>query len=215
MQDYIYVLLSQTGTNVAKIIRFFTRKPYNHASIAADSSLNEMYSFCRNSPSMPLPATFNQEIVGHGTLGKFPDIPCELYAIPVTRQQRLIFEHELEHFKLHRSMYSYSLIGMGTVLFQISLHRRNKYVCSQFVAHVIEQSGISLPKPSVLCTPEDLRHIPGAQLIYQGELNDYVNHLFLHSFIGAVSAPASDMPAQRTAQPGAAEPLAGSGVSRA
>mgnify|MGYP000691307822 CR=1 FL=1 len=96
MQDYIYVLVSQTGTNIAKIIRFFTRKPYNHASISADSNLHEMYSFCRNSPSMPLPATFNQEIVGRGTLGKFSDIPCELYAIPVTRHQRLIFEHELE-----------------------------------------------------------------------------------------------------------------------
>ena len=168
MQDYIYVLVSQTGTNIAKIIRFFTRKPYNHASISADSNLHEMYSFCRNSPSMPLPATFNQEIVGRGTLGKFSDIPCELYAIPVTRHQRLIFEHELEHFKLHRKMYSYNLLGMGTVLFQIGLH------------HIIEQSGIVLPKPAVLCTPEDLRHIPGALLIYRGELNDYANRLFFH-----------------------------------
>ena len=106
MQDYIYVLVSQTGTNIAKIIRFFTKKPYNHASISADSNLHEMYSFCRNSPSMPLPATFNQEIVGRGTLGKFSDIPCELYAIPVTRHQRLIFEHELEHFKLHPALCS-------------------------------------------------------------------------------------------------------------
>ena len=180
MQDYIYVLVSRTGTNIAKIIRFFTRKPYNHASISSDSNLHEMYSFCRNSPSMPLPATFNQEIVGRGTLGRFSDIPCELYAIPVTPHQRLIFEHELEHFKLHRSMYSYSLLGMGTVLFQIGLHRRYKYVCSQFVAHIIEQSGIVLPKPAVLCTPEDLRHIPGALLIYRGELNDYANRLFFH-----------------------------------
>lgn len=53
MQDYIYVLVSRTGTNIAKIIRFFTRKPYNHASISADSNLHEMYSFCRNSPSAP------------------------------------------------------------------------------------------------------------------------------------------------------------------
>ena len=48
MQDYIFVLLMQTGTSVAKVLQFFTRKPYNHASVALDLTLEEMYSFCRN-----------------------------------------------------------------------------------------------------------------------------------------------------------------------
>ena len=28
MQDHIFVLLMQTGTSVAKVLQFFTRKPY-------------------------------------------------------------------------------------------------------------------------------------------------------------------------------------------
>ena len=48
MQDHIFVLLMQTGTSVAKVLQFFTRKPYNHASVALDLTLEEMYSFCRN-----------------------------------------------------------------------------------------------------------------------------------------------------------------------
>ena len=44
MQDYIFVLLMQTGTSVAKVLQFFTRKPYNHASVALDLTLEEMYS---------------------------------------------------------------------------------------------------------------------------------------------------------------------------
>ena len=66
MQDHIFVLLMQTGTSVAKVLHFFTRKPYNHASVALDLTLEEMYSFCRNHIHFPLPAGFNQEIVfGH------------------------------------------------------------------------------------------------------------------------------------------------------
>ena len=39
MQDHIFVLLMQTGTSVAKVLHFFTRKPYNHASVALDGGI--------------------------------------------------------------------------------------------------------------------------------------------------------------------------------
>lgn len=44
---YIYIVLLQTGTVPAKLIKFYTRNPYAHASIAFDSNLSEMYSFAR------------------------------------------------------------------------------------------------------------------------------------------------------------------------
>lgn len=43
----IYVLLTDTGTVLTKIIRSFTKDPLNHASIAFDQDLNEVYSFGR------------------------------------------------------------------------------------------------------------------------------------------------------------------------
>ena len=97
MQDHIFVLLMQTGTSVAKVLQFFTRKPYNHASVALDLTLEEMYSFCRNHIHFPLPAGFNQEIVGEGTLGRFLVIPCEIYAIPVTKEKKQEFEQNLAY----------------------------------------------------------------------------------------------------------------------
>ena len=111
MQDHIFVLLMQTGTSVAKVLQFFTRKPYNHASVALDLTLEEMYSFCRNHIHFPLPAGFNQEIVGEGTLGRFLVIPCEIYAIPVTKEKKQEFEQNLAYFKNHRSMFSYMFWG--------------------------------------------------------------------------------------------------------
>lgn len=172
-QDYIFICVSQTGTNIAKAIKFFTRKPYNHVSVTDDPTFSVMYSFCRNRPRLPLPATFNQEFVGYGTLGKFEQIPCEIYSIPVSAEQKKRFYKKLRHFMEYRQSYSYNIIGMWAVLFQIDLRRKHKFVCSQFVAYVLEEIGIALPKPAALCSPEDLRYIPAATLVYRGELNTY------------------------------------------
>lgn len=173
MSEAIYIIVTQTGTSVAKIIKFFTRKPYNHSSISADLSLSDMYSFSRKYTPFPLPAGFNQEIVGEGTLGLFSNIPCEIYKLPVTAEQKENFHRILEHFKKYRNYYSYNILGFWSIPFRLHIERKNKFVCSQFVAHIISESGIYLNKPVCMYSPEDLRHLPNARLIYRGELNDY------------------------------------------
>lgn len=173
MQEYVYVLLSQTGTRVARCIRMFTKKPYSHASIALDLSLEEIYSFCRTYRHLPLPATFNREIIGKGTFGSFLTIPCEIYAIALTPSSKQEFLRYLEHFKLCRSRYSYNLLGLCTTFFHIRWTRYHKLHCSEFVARLLEFTGVTLEKPPSLYTPDDLRYLPGMQLVYRGELNRF------------------------------------------
>lgn len=177
-ENYVYILVSQTGTTIAKILKLFTRKPYNHVSVACEENLNEMYSFCRNRPERPLPATFNKEIIGKGTLGKYNLIPCELYRIPVTPEQKQRFLENIDFFKKNRECFSYNCIGLGFIFFHIAFKRKNKFVCSQFVGYILEKSGINpgLSKPFCLHTPEDFRHIPKAELIYRGNLNNYPDY---------------------------------------
>lgn len=174
-KKYIYILVCQTGTFIAKALKLFTRKPYNHVSVACEETLSEMYSFCRNKPERPLPATFNKEVIGEGTLGKYNFIPCELYRIPVTEEQKQRFSDNIEYFKKNRKYFSYNCIGLGFIFFHIAFSRKKKFVCSQFVGHILEQSGINskIKKPVCLQTPEDFRHIPEAELIYKGNLNNY------------------------------------------
>lgn len=173
MTDAIYITLSQTGTNVAKVIKFFTRKPYNHSSIAADLSLSDMYSFCRKYTPFPLPAGFCHEIVGEGTLGRFPNIPCEIYEIPVSAEQKQKFYQILNHFKEYKDIYSYNIIGFWSIPFRLHIERKYKFVCSQFVAYIIKEAGVNLSKPFCMYSPEDLRHLPNARLVYRGELNEF------------------------------------------
>ncbi|MBQ6042305.1 MAG: hypothetical protein K5705_15860 [Oscillospiraceae bacterium] len=169
----VYVVVTRTGTGVARAIRVLSRKQYSHVSLSADASLHQLYSFCRNYTRIPLPATFNTEQIGEGTLGKFSVIPCEIYEIPLTDQQYRHFLRMIAHFRECRKLYSYSVMGLMRVWFQIESELQNKFVCSQFVAYVLEECGVTLDKPPCLYSPDDLRYLPDAKLIYRGELNQY------------------------------------------
>lgn len=180
MDEYIYLIIAQTGTVPARFFRFFTRKPYNHVSLSGDINLSEMYSFCRTYRPFPLPATFNREIVGEGTLGQFDFIPCEIYRIPVTTQQKQMYNQVIQHFVRNRRIYSYNLLGLLAVYLNVEWKRERSFVCSQFVAYTMDKIGIHLEKPFCLYKPDDFRSFPNATLIYSGELNKFYN---MHSQI--------------------------------
>ena len=169
----IYVVVTRTGIGPARAIRLISRMPYSHVSLSGDASLHQLYSFCRNYTYVPLPASFNTELIGEGTLGKFTDIPCEIYEIPLTEEQYSHFQCMIDHFIACRKLYSYSLIGLLRVKLQIESELRYKFVCSQFVAYVLEECGVRLDKAPCLYSPDDLRYLPDAKLIYRGELNRY------------------------------------------
>ncbi len=169
----VYVVLTRTDTRVARVIQILTRKPYSHASISMDVSLRELFSFCRNNPRFPLPATFNEEYVGKGVFGLYDNIPCEIYEIPLTEAQYRELCKQLLHFQHFRKRYSYSLLGLIRVPLQIQHELRYKFVCSQFVAYMLQECNVKLDKSASLYSPEDLRHLPTATLIYRGELNEY------------------------------------------
>lgn len=173
MEDYIYLIIAQTGTRPARFFRFFTKKPYNHVSLSGDVTLSEMYSFCRTYRPFPLPATFNQEIVGEGTLGEFGFIPCEIYRVPVTKEQKEKYHSIIRHFADNRNIYSYNVLGLLAVYLNIEWNRKKSFVCSQFVAYTMDKIGIKLEKPFCLYTPDDFRKFPGATLYYAGELNSF------------------------------------------
>lgn len=181
--DYIYIIVAQTGTKPAKLFRFFTKKPYNHVSLSGSPDLSEMYSFCRTYRPFPLPATFNKEIVGKGTLGKFGYIPCEIYRISVTHEQKERYNRIIKHFIENRNIYSYNLLGLVAVYLNINWERNHSFVCSQFVAYTMDKIGIPLEKPFSLYKPDDFRSFPNADLYYAGELNCFYDDIMTNKGI--------------------------------
>lgn len=170
----VFIVLTQTKTYPARAIRFYTHEPYAHASIAFDDDLKEMYSFARRGIYNPFNAGFIREHIDKGIFGKFTSTTCSIYRIQITRQQYINLKDEIEVFKQNQEDYSYNYLGLLGAAFNIPVRSKQRYFCSQFVAYVLEQSGIHIfNKNYGLVKPRDIRVNPNLICVYRGRLSDY------------------------------------------
>lgn len=166
----LYVILTQTGTVPARIIKLVTKAPYNHTSITSDEELYDIYSFCRKYKASPLPAGFVNE-TELGVFDMFSSVPCEVYSFDVTDQQFYKYQNTLKHFKKESKLYSYNVLGLFALAFGIPVHRKNHFICSQFVAYILTECGAAkFNKDLCLVKPDDFRYLDNAKLIYKGDM---------------------------------------------
>lgn len=173
-QRKLYLLLSHTGSFVSKCINLYTKDPYTHASISLDEQLDNMYSFGRLKPHNPLIAGFVKEDVDNGTYRRFLDTTCALYSININDDQFNLIQKELDRFINSDVKYGYNLLGMFGFMFNRPIARKNSYFCSQFVAEVLQNSGINIvDKAACMTAPNDFRLSNQVELVYEGNLFDY------------------------------------------
>ncbi|WP_087974755.1 YiiX/YebB-like N1pC/P60 family cysteine hydrolase [Oceanobacillus rekensis] len=170
----VYVLLTDTGTLLTKIIKWYTNAPYNHVSIVFDEELNEIYSFGRKYPRNPLIAGYIREDVYIGTYRYFYNTRCQLLRIDISREEYIRIKKVIQSFNKNKDIYSYNLLGLIGVAIHHPINQRNKYFCSQFVSEVFEKSGLKLwDLPPALVTPNEFLMHPRFESVYEGRLYDY------------------------------------------
>jgi hypothetical protein len=173
-QRYVYILLTDTGTFFTKSIKKYTKAPYNHASIAFDAELKDMYSFGRKNPNNPINGGFVKEDIFTGTYSKYPNTTCVIYKMAVTERDVVKMKRILNVFIKNKKKFLYNLLGVLGVSVNEPIEFSNSYFCSQFVAEVLARSGIKLwNKLPALVTPDDFRGHEKLQLVYEGKLFDY------------------------------------------
>ncbi|RDW19048.1 hypothetical protein CWR48_08335 [Oceanobacillus arenosus] len=169
----IYLLLTDTGTLFTRTIKFYTKKPYNHASIAFDSELLETYSFGRKNPSNPFIGGFVKENV---RTGLFQHAKCIILSCTVTEEQIKDLKQFMQQIALQKHCYKYNFLGLFAVLVNKPIQREKAFFCSEFVATVLHEVGIvQFRKPLSLITPDDLRQEGCFELVYKGSLNNLYN----------------------------------------
>ena len=180
----VYVVMSQTGTVFSRLLKVITQDPYNHVSISLDSELNLMYSFARRKIHYPWIAGFIEETPKGGMFERKPKTECSVYALPVTQEQYHLLLENLSPFLLEPERYRYNFLGLPFIWMGVPFQRKYHYVCSQFVALLLQESGIvDNNRPSSLMRPYDFAKIETAELIYQGKLKDYCSDTkTCHSF---------------------------------
>ena len=71
MKNTVYIVISQTGTALSRVLKFITGAKYNHASISLVPDLSKMYSFGRVNPYNPVHGGFVVESPHYGTFKRF------------------------------------------------------------------------------------------------------------------------------------------------
>ncbi|WP_058308099.1 hypothetical protein [Gracilibacillus massiliensis] len=174
-QEFVYIMLSDTGTLFTNVIKTYTKAPYNHASLSFDSELKEMYSFGRKNPKNPLNGGFVKEDILTGTYSRYPNTSCVIYRLQVTQREKEKMKRILEVFIKNNHKFLYNILGVIGVSLREPIEFSNSYFCSQFVADILYRSGIHLwDKLPAMVTPEDFRNSPSLELIYEGKLYDYL-----------------------------------------
>ena len=80
----IFIVITQTGTMLSRILKRITGAEYNHASLSLSQDLTRMYSFGRRHPYNPFWGGFVIESTHAGTIRRFSDTTAIILAEAVS-----------------------------------------------------------------------------------------------------------------------------------
>lgn len=174
----IYVVTSNTGTALSRVIKQATSVPYVHASISLDDSLSCMYSFGRKHPRNPFFGGLVQEAINEGLYALKPNTVARIYELPVEEYQFERIESILEEMWSRREEYKYDVAALPLMQFNRYVDEsENHHVCSTFVASVLQYADIRfIDKHIKLVQPGDfyeLERLEGCRVHYEGLLKEY------------------------------------------
>ena len=173
-QEYIYIMVSRTDTLLGKVIQRALGVSYNHCSIALDDSLESIYSFGRKELRNMFVAGFVQESKSNGFFAVHNESNIALLRLPVSSAEKARMCEIIASFQQRKKPCKYSLLGLMYCYWGIPVERENKYFCSQFVAQVLQRSGVEVfDKPASLIRPHDFLNIPSAEFVYTGTIGNY------------------------------------------
>lgn len=169
--NQVYIILSDTGTWFTRLVRLYTKAPYNHASIAFDEDLKEVYSFGRKRSENPLVGGFIKEDL-QGSL--FHSATCAVYRCSISERQYNELKSIIHWFSRNSHLYKFNIIGLFGVMLNTHINRKRAFFCSQFVAWLFEQIGFKLvAKNSALTTPADLGEAEPLELMFSGKVRSF------------------------------------------
>lgn len=169
----IYVILTQPDSVVARFLKIFTRDEYNHSSICLDKNFTEFYSFGRLKLSNPFIGGFIKENAFTHVFGMSDKVPCMVIKKVITEEQYNKLRAIVDAFSQHSNLYGYDYINCALAKTYFHVPHSGRYFCSEFVAHLLAEIGISLPKIPEKIKPNDFTELNDSEIIYKGELKEF------------------------------------------
>lgn len=168
----IYIVLTYSGTPLARIIKLYTKKEYSHVSISLDKKLTKMYSFGRVNPYNPFIGGLVKESPKYGTFKRFKNTMSKIYSIEVSDSDYYFIKKTVNKMYSNKNLYSFNVLGLIAILVNKKVSREYYFYCAEFVKFVLEHSNLNLNLPNIP-KPDDFRKLDGMSEIYTGKLNQY------------------------------------------
>lgn len=171
----IYIVVSQTGTILSRIIKFLKKREYNHVSIGMDRRLRYMFSYGRLNPYNTFIGGFVHESPYHGTFKRFKNTKAIVYEVKVTDEVYRDMVSYLCEMKRHPEIYRYNYMGLYLGAINVHYQPENHFYCSEFVRHMLVRYGLAERSEfKDIVEPSDFMDvIPEKKIVFQGLLSDY------------------------------------------
>ena len=170
----IYIVITQTGTILSRVLKKITGAEYNHASISLDPELRCMYSFGRRNSYIPWWGGFVIESSEFGTFKRFSETRAVVMSISVPENVYYMMKERLEDMLANRDDFHYDVIGLLLAYFKIIYKRNRYYYCSDFVRELLVQFGVEDPELfTPIVQPQHFLDIPDSRIVYRGKLSEY------------------------------------------
>ena len=168
----VYIIMSQTGTILSRLIKLRTGCEFGHVSLSLDKDLDKMYSFGRLNPYNPFIGGFVHERVDSGTFKRFKNTVCEIVEYEVTDEQYKNIERIIRKLEKGFERINFNVLGMALGGLNIKIERTGYLYCAEFVKYLLEDSGIETKLPDII-KPEDFKNLENTTIIYKGLLSQY------------------------------------------
>lgn len=161
---YLYVMISQTDTGIAQVIRTVSRYPYNHVSMTLDPSLRNWCSFARYHRNAPFYSGFIKEPVER-FLADSGDAQVRIFRLEIPKERARRIEQLFLQAgrKETRLIYNY-FDAMASVLNR-KIAIAGSYTCLSFACAVLGRQYRHI---------EDLNNALQPHLYYEGSLAQLV-----------------------------------------
>ncbi len=173
-QRYVYIVISQTGTLLSRLLKIITGSQYNHASLSLLKDLQPMYSFGRMQAYNPFWGGFVQESIYFGTFKRFKNTEAVVAEVPVDEECYQQMQCFLDKMYQERKNYHYNYLGLFLAGVKKQYCSQNTYYCSEFVRDILIQFEIAESSQfSPIVQPMDLLQEFQEYIIYTGKLKNY------------------------------------------
>ncbi len=169
----VYIVLTQTGTILSRILKFLYKREYNHVSLSINDSMEPMYSFGRLSAYNPLRAGFVKESVRWGTFKRFYKTTAKILGVEVDEKTYQNIAAMINEIEENTAKYKYNYKSLFYAFFNIHKEYENSFYCSEFIKYILVNNGIDgCDKLPGIIHPTDFTVISD-NVIYTGLLKEF------------------------------------------